>query len=129
MVRDQVYRRAKYAAKVDPDVVKARIGALKETMTEQTDALFAELAALETSVKQEILEPAGVKSIMIPMYLNVARQLYKLTKKFSAQTLQAEAHTVVDKWYERGLQGTILNALLAKFGIPEKTFPAGGGGT
>jgi len=129
MVRDEVYRRKKYMAKVTGDAAKLRFDALKETMDEQIQARFAELATLETEIKRDILEPEGVSSIFIPQYLNVARQLYKLVQKFSGETLKNEAHVVLNKWFERGLKPDLLNAIAAKFGIPPKTFPSGGGGT
>lgn len=126
MVRHPAYRRKKYESKIDGDVVKQRFAAMKETMQEQVDAAFTELASLEDSVKTEILEPEGIPSVFIPAYLNVARQIWKLTKRFTGKTLEVEAHIVANKWYERGLKPDILNAILAKFGIAEKTFPATG---
>jgi hypothetical protein len=118
MVREQVYRQKKYEAKLTGDVVKARFDALKEVMAEQTSARFGELATIEDSVKKEILEPAGVPSIQIPFYLNVARELYSKSRTFTGETFNTEATLVAQKWVARGLQKEIVNRILQKFGVP-----------
>jgi hypothetical protein len=118
MVREQVYRQKKYEAKVVGDVVKARIDALKEVMAEQTSARFGELASIEESVKKNILEPAGVPSIQIPFYLNIARELYSKSRVFTGETLKMEAHMIANKWIARGLRKDLVNQILTKFGVP-----------
>jgi hypothetical protein len=118
MVREQVYRQKKYEAKLTGDVVKARFDALKEVMAEQTSARFGELASIEDSVKKEILEPAGVPSIQIPFYLNVARELYSKSRTFTGETLKNEAHAIANKWVGRGLNKELVNRILQKFGVP-----------
>ena len=118
MVREQVYRQKKYEAKVTGDVVKARFDALKEVMAEQTSARFGELASLEESIKREILEPAGVPTITIPFYLNIARELYSKSRSFTGTTFNTEATLVAQKWVARGLNKEIVNKILQKFGVP-----------
>ena len=118
MVREQVYRQKKYEAKVTGDVVKARFDALKEVMAEQTSARFGELAIIEDSIKKEILEPAGVPSIQIPFYLNVARELYSKSRMFTGATFQMEGQLIGQKWVARGLKKDIVNQILQKFGVP-----------
>jgi len=118
MVRPAVRRRQKYEAKIDPDVLRSRILAFKSSMTEQMDEKAAELATLETQVKS-ILEAqtTTVYSAFVPMYLNVGRQLYRLSKKFGGATFEAEAKIILDKWKARGLSATILAAIAKLFGI------------
>jgi len=117
MVRPQVYRQKKYEAKVSGDVVKARFDALKEVMVEQTAERFADLVAFEEGVKKNILEPRGIPNIMIPFYLNVARELYKLSRKFTGATLGKEALLVKQKWTARGLSAEVIDEIIDYFGI------------
>lgn len=116
MVRPQVYRIKKYENKVTGDVVKARIDALKSTMVEQQQSRFAELENVEMTVKS-IVEPEGIPTIMIPHYLNFARELYALSQRFSGATLNNEAKLVFDKWKARGLIVNLLKAIGNAFGI------------
>jgi hypothetical protein len=116
MVRSEVYRARKFEGKMDPDAVRSRIAALKEDMVEQTAQRQAELVSLEKDIKN-IVEPEGVSSILIPQYLNVGRQLWSLSGKFSGQTFQNEAALVAQKWVSRGLDKDIVNKILAYFGV------------
>jgi len=117
MVRSEVYRARKFQGKVDPDAVRSRFAALKEDMVEQTTQRQAELVSLENDIKG-IVEPHGVPTILIPSYLNVGRQLWSLSGRFSGQTFINEAHTVARKWLARGLSAEIVNKILAYFGVP-----------
>ena len=118
MVRPALRRRQKYEAKIDPDVIRSRILAFKPSMAEQMDEKAAELATLETQIKS-ILEAqtTTVYSSFVPMYLNVGRQLYKLSQKFGGTTFAAEAKIVLDKWKARGLSAAILADIAALFGV------------
>lgn len=117
MVRSATYRQKKYEAKITGDVVKARIDALKDVMAEQTAVRFSDLVALETQIKQQILEPKGVPTIMFPFYLNVGRELYRLSQKFTGQALSKEAKIVRDKWVARGCNAEIVDAIINLMGI------------
>jgi hypothetical protein len=116
MVRPQVYRQKKYVAKIDPDVVRSRFVAQKDSMAEQTTAKFTDLASMEGSVKA-ILEPLGINTIQFPFYLNYGRELYKLTSNFSGATLSQEAQIKFNKWKARGLTNTVLKSIAESFGI------------
>jgi hypothetical protein len=118
MVRDEVYRRKKYTGKVDADATRLRIVALKDSMTEQTDSQFGKLATLETDIKGWI-EPLEVPTIMVPQYLNVGRQLWKLKNKFSGTTLDTEGLIIAQKWVARGLSASIVNVILAAMGFSQ----------
>lgn len=116
MVRPQVYRIKKYEGKVVGDVVKARFDALKDAMLEQQQVRFSDLENIENTVKS-IVEPLGVATIMIPHYLNFARELYRLAQRFSGTTLNNEATLVFQKWKARGLTVDILKSIGSAFGI------------
>jgi hypothetical protein len=117
MVRDAAYRKAKYEAKIDADVQRSRIAAMKTSMVEQMDSKSAELATIETNIKA-VLEgqTPAIFSPFIPMYLNVGRELYAKSKKFGGTTFEAEAGVVCDKWTTRGLRGPVVEAIATLFG-------------
>jgi hypothetical protein len=117
MVRSEVYRARKFEGKMDPDAVRSRIAALKEDMVEQTLQRQAELVSLEKDIKG-IVEPHGVPSILIPQYLNVGRQLWSLSGRFSGNTLVLEGQLLAQKWVGRGLNKDIVNRILQYFNIP-----------
>jgi len=118
MVRSADRRKQAYEAKIDADVQRSRILALKTMMVEQVEAKFADLATVEAEVKK-VVEGATTKIYghMIPAYLNVGRELYKLSKKFTATTMTEEAKLVADKWYGKGLDKWLIRDLLKLFGV------------
>jgi hypothetical protein len=117
MVRDATHRKAKYEAKIDADVIRSRITALKPSMAEQMDSASAELATVETNVKA-ILEASTttIFSCYNPMYLNAGRELYSKQKRFGGGTFQAESGVILDKWLTRGLNGKVLENIGQLFG-------------
>jgi len=118
MVRPAVYRKAKYEGKIDPEVIRSRITALKATMAEQMESRAAELATIETNIKAIIdAAPTAVFAHMVPAYLNVGRELYRLSKKFAGKTFEVEAKLVCDKWLARGLNKDILVKIAELFGV------------
>jgi len=120
MVREASRRKQKYEAKIDADVMRSRILAHKSAMVEQMEAKTADLATLETEVKRVVEAQPTVYTHLIPAYLNVGRQLYKLQKNFSGKTYTAEAKLVLDKWKGKGLVQAILTEIAKLFGI---TYP------
>jgi len=117
MVRSEVYRARKHAAKIDPDAIRSRFAALKADIAEQMTQRQAELVSLETDLKTMILEPAGVPTIFIPQYLNVGRQLFSLSGRFTGVTFANEAQVIAEKWVHRGLDKGIVNKILEYFGV------------
>jgi len=115
-VRPASLRRVKYEAKINADVVRQRFSDLKDSMVKQEDERFAELVSHENAIKS-ILETAGVPTKDIPFYLNVGRELYRLTSRFSGATLVAEAQLVRQKWVARGLLDEVIEKILRYFGI------------
>lgn len=121
VVRPAAYRKAKYEGKVDADVVRSRITALKATMVEQMESAAADLATLETKVKA-VVENATVggkpiPTYLIPPYLNVGRELWKASRKFSGETFTLKAKAICDKWVAQGLDGGVVAAIAALFGV------------
>jgi len=116
-VRQDVWRRRKYAVKIEPEPVRLRFEGLGPSMKEQTDMRFAELAKFEDDVKS-ILEEAGIQTILVPFYLNYARELYRRKRRFTGATLRAEAELLQSKWVARGLNATILESIKRYFAIP-----------
>jgi len=116
MVRSEVYRARKFEGKIDPDAIRSRVAALKEDMVEQTIQRQAELVSLEKDLKN-LLEPQGVPTIFLPQYLNVGRQLWSLSGRFSGETFKREAHVTAQKWVARGLDKDLINLILGYFGV------------
>lgn len=118
MVKSADRRKAKYQAKIDPDVMRARILAQQTDMVTNAEGAFANLAQIENEVKACIMNlTVTVPSIMVPAYMNVGRQLWKLQQKFSGTTYAAEAQLVLTKWQARGLIYTPLKAIALLFGF------------
>jgi len=118
MVREASRRAQKYEGKIDADVSRTRILALKTTMVEQQQARQAELATNEAEIKRVVEGQATpVFGHQIPAYLNVGRQLYALSKKFSGVTFTSEAELIMDKWFDKGLDAYIIRLIGKLYGI------------
>lgn len=116
MTRHPVFRTRKYEAKMDPTSIAQRFTDLKDSMVEQEEAIFAELAYIEEKAKT-VCEAAGIASINIPGYLNFARQCYKYFKKFSGVTRTNEVTYWFNHWISRGLNATVLSNISELCGI------------
>jgi TRAP-type mannitol/chloroaromatic compound transport system substrate-binding protein len=118
MVRDATRRAAKFEGKIDADVMRSRITALKDSMVEQMQAKAAELATLEANIKS-VVENASetVYSHQIPAYLNVGREIYKKSKNFTGKTFEGEATAILCKWHQKGLKEAVLTDIAKLFGI------------
>ena len=110
-VRDAKYRVSKYAAKIDPDVIRARFESQRDMMVEQEAERFASLSAMENTVKS-IVEAVGVSTIEIPQYLNVGRKAYKISNKFTGKTAQNELMALGALWKMRGLDETLVDQII-----------------
>jgi hypothetical protein len=118
MVREASLRKKKYEAKIDADVQRSRILALKESMVEQQEGMTASLATLETELKRVVEGQATpVFGHQMPAYLNVARELWSKQRKFSGKTVEGEYAIVLDKWFAKGLNKWILRSIGKLFGI------------
>jgi hypothetical protein len=110
--RDAKYRISKYAAKVDPDVVRARIEAEKDAMVEQEAEKLSALADMENAVKG-IVEAVGVPTIEIAQYLNIGRQAFRIRNKFTGKTAENEAMALGALWKMRGLDEELVDKIVA----------------
>jgi hypothetical protein len=118
MVRDAARRKEKYEAKIDADVMRSRILAHKDSMVAQMEAATADLATLETEVKRVIEgQTTPIFGHEIPAYLNVGRELWKLSRKFSGTTMASEADVILDKWKAKGLSQWALTLIAQLFGV------------
>jgi len=124
MVRPASVRIRKYSQKFDPTVVSARFTALRELAIEQFQTHAADLEGMETIVKATISDTV-TNPMVVPQYLDFARELYRLTKTHSGQVLTNEAYAYRAKWIARGLTAAVLDEILGIFGIPPPPPPGG----
>jgi len=59
---------------------------------------------------RQVLDSAGVQTILYVAYLNYARQLYKLSRQqgISGEAFALAASILLDKWAARGLDPAVL---------------------
>jgi len=123
MTRDPILRARKYDAKMDPTVISSRFAAQRDGMVEQMQAKAAELSEVERKAKI-ILEEAGTSVITIPMYLDFARQCYKIGKKHLEATRVNEVWYHYQMWANRGLNTTLLASIATLCGTDITKYPA-----
>jgi len=107
VVKSAEWRRRKYEAGVNPDVIGKRFGQVKPGMVRQESTYFPQIALVEAEVKR-IVEAAGIPSYEVAQYVNVGRVCYSIAKRFSQATRDLEAQRVVNHWAARGLDGPLL---------------------
>jgi len=123
LTRHPVFRTRKYDAKMDATVISARFAAQRDSMVEQEQAAFAELSEVERKAKI-ILEEAGTSVVTIPMYLDFARQCYKIGKKHLEATRVNEVWYKYQMWANRGLNTTLLASIATLCGTDITKYPA-----
>jgi len=123
MTRHPVFRTRKYDAKIDATVISARFAAQRDGMVEQEASMFAELSEVERKAKI-ILEEAGVSVVQIPMYLDFARQCYKIGKIHLEATRVNEVYYKYLVWLNRGLNNTLLTKIATLCGTDLTAYPA-----
>lgn len=122
-MRNPVFRTRKYDAKMDATVIAARFAAQRDSMVEQEASAFAELSEVERKAKI-VLEEQGISVVQIPMYLDFARQCYKIGKNHLEATRTNEVYLKAIVWSGRGLNGVILASLAALCGTTISAYPA-----
>jgi len=122
MVRPSDRRQKKFEAKVDAEVLARQTRALKPLMVMGQSVYFPDIAAVESKVKT-LVEAQAVTSLQVRDYLNFGREMYRLSKRFSSTTLNAEAQVRVDKWVSRGLDGSLLVKTAQLFGVTPTALP------
>lgn len=123
MARDPILRARKYDAKMDATVIAARFAAQRDGMVEQMQAKSAELSEVERKAKI-ILEEQGVSVVQIPMYLDFARQCYKIGKNHLEATRTNEVYYKYLVWLNRGLNGAVLSSIATLCGSSIASYPA-----
>lgn len=116
MVRSAIMRTRKYDAKMDPEAIRLRFAAQRDSMVEQVEAKFAEIAEVERKAKT-IIELAGESVNDIPAFLNFARQCYRLSQQFSQVTQTNEVYYRYITWVSRGLTSTVLKDIAELCGV------------
>ena len=115
-MRPAVFRTRKYDANMDPEAIRLRFAAQRDTMVEQVEAKFAEIAEVERKCKR-VCETAGITVNLIPSYLNFARQCYRLSQQFSGTTQTNEVYYRYITWVSRGLTAAVLKDVAELCGV------------
>ena len=101
-----------WAEKFKTDRVKAKLDDKRERMLQRYADVTARLCAMEISVKQ-LLDFAGVQTILYVPYLNYGRQLFKLSRQrdISGNSFALAAQVLLDTWANRGLDPAVLDLI------------------
>ena len=101
-----------WAEKFKTDRVKAKLDDKRERMLQRYADVTARLCAMEISVKQ-LLDFAGVSTILYVPYLNYGRQLFKLSRQrdISGNSFALAAQVLLDTWVHRGLDPEVLDLI------------------
>ena len=101
-----------WAEKLKTDRVKAKLDDKRERMLQRYADVTARLCTMEISVKQ-LLDFAGVQTILYVSYLNYGRQLFKLSRQrdISGNSFALAAQVLLDTWANRGLDPEVLDLI------------------
>ena len=114
--RDGAYRYARWEARFRRDaegrLPECSSSSLDERLADpqvraRVQASFEALYQMETSVRQ-VLNDAGVQTILYPFYLSCARQVWKLLNRVSGDAAAQAAAQIGAKWQMRGLDPAVL---------------------
>jgi len=131
MVRSAEKRIATYGSKIDADVIRSRISALKSTMVESASVKQAEISQIQADVKAK-LEDLGYPPEFTVALMKIAMYIYGLKNKHSGEMLKVEAQAYINaqatKLYavlkDSAKAKSYLEWVLAYFGISGVTVPA-----
>jgi hypothetical protein len=108
---DPTKRIAKWNAKYDTARIKAVLDELRPMMLANVQAVFPQLASMETQVKQ-VLDGEAVPTPDYPFYLSFGRQVWKLIRnEISGDSLAKEVATLISKWKDRGFSQAVLELI------------------
>lgn len=110
MVKDAARRQRKYEAGVDGEAIGLKIDRQKHGMVETEKVHMAAVTGLERKVKA-LVEAAGVSSMQVAQYLNVARKMMKICGRFSGSTRDDECARIHDLWVGRGLRSDLITSI------------------
>ena len=106
---DPVKRAERWKAKYNVERVKDTLNDIREDMGKRYEAAIAEVCVMEEKVR-EVINTAGVSTVLYVSYLNFGRQLYKLTRKqnITGESFAMAAQVLLDKWAARGCDPKVL---------------------
>ena len=98
-----------WQAKFSPEDTARILTRKEKLMRERYTAAMAPLCLLEDKAKQ-VLNAAGIQTILYLSYINYARQLYKLSRQqgISGESFALVAKVLLEKWSARGLDSAVL---------------------
>ncbi|MEO0130317.1 MAG: hypothetical protein ABIK76_01290 [candidate division WOR-3 bacterium] len=118
MVRNAYQRVNKYIAKLDPEINKKRYESLKEQMIENIIEKYGELAALDTKIKTILDTHPETIPTQYVFYFSYAKEIWRLTNKYSGIMLYKLVAISESKWEAKGLNKEIMEKLrIDLFGI------------
>jgi len=116
MVEQATNRINKYSAKLDSDVIRSRVEALKDSMAQNIQHPVKRLVEIEERINM-ICGKNGVSSILKPSYMAAGRELYRLVRIHQGATLANEAIIALTKWVQRGLNPLFLMEIMSALKI------------
>ncbi|MCX7732669.1 MAG: hypothetical protein N2248_05855 [candidate division WOR-3 bacterium] len=100
----------KWQVKTEPERVCERLRALRAEMVKNTGLMQELLVEIETRVRQ-VLNEAGVVTILYPFYLNFGREVFARRLRFAGQSLLIEVDVLLEKWVRRSLDRQVLERI------------------
>jgi len=116
MVRESRLRKETWNKKIEPELIGKLWKDIKDVAYEQVSKGLDNLVEWEQKAKK-VIEKHGVPLFDHPQYINFARELGEISKKFTKPTLNKEASALAQKWHLRGLDAKILKEIAREFGI------------
>lgn len=110
MASDITRRLERWLVKTDPDTVNALIHKLREGMVRRQQEQQVEMYQAELKARQT-LNDCNVPTALYAMYLNYARELFSLRKRFAGSSLLREANVLLEKWVARSLDRDVLKRI------------------
>jgi len=106
---DEVKRRQAWEEKFNTERVKQTLDAQRERMKQRYDAATVMLCLMEEKTKQ-VLDQAGVHTVLYVPYLDYARQLFRLSRQrgISGSSAVLAAQVLLEKWAARGMNPDVL---------------------
>lgn len=69
---------------------------------------FSEMVRIEGETRERLCVCGLGSTLLVGMYLNFARQLWKLTERFSGELANAQCDIILSKWVASGLTQSVL---------------------
>jgi hypothetical protein len=109
LLTDPNQRQMNWQIKTDTARMKQTLDTLRPDMLKRYEAAVASLCEMEVKARQTF-NAAGVHTIFYVVYLNYARQLYKLSRQkgISGESFAMSAQILLNKWSARGLDSAVL---------------------